>query len=191
MNANGLNIMWESLVMRGVAAILFGIATVFWPGMTLVTLVYIFSIYILISGVVSIVDAITALSRRGSWLWKLLVGFAELGVGVYLVRHPRVSFATLILVIGLVLIARGVIEVVMGVLEDFSATEKTLMVIGGGLAVVAGIVVLLQPESGGVAFVWILGLYALLTGPMWIALGIDAKHGVEPARANRTESRRR
>jgi hypothetical protein len=106
----------------------------------------------------------------------MLVGVAQLGVGVYLVRHPGVSFATLILLIGLILIARGVFEVISAMLEDFSATERTLMVIGGGLAVIAGIIILMQPASSGVAFVWILGLYALLTGPMWIALGIDAKN---------------
>lgn len=176
---DGLNVMWESMVLRGVAGILFGIAAVFWPGLTLVTLVYIFSIYILVSGVISIVDAIRTLTNKGSWVWKMLVGFAELGVGVYLVRNPGVSFATLILVIGLVLIARGVLEVVMTMLEDGSATEKTLMVISGALAVVVGIVILLQPESSGVAFVWILGLYALLTGPMWIALGLDTKKLIE------------
>lgn len=181
MRTEGLKVMWESLVLRGVAGILFGIAAVFWPALTLITLVYIFSIYILISGVASIVEAIMALSRRGSWLWRLLIGFAELGVGVYLVRHPEVSFATLILLIGLVLIARGVIEVVMAILEDYTATEKTLMVIGGGLAVIVGVAVLLQPEENGSAFVWILGLYALLTGPMWIALGIDTKHAQEDA----------
>lgn len=179
MDATGLKVMWESLVLRGVAGILFGIAAVFWPGLTLVTLVYIFSIYILISGIVEIVEAIRAISRGGSWIWKLLLGFAELGVGVYLVRHPNVSFATLILLIGLVLIARGVFEVVLALLEDYSATEKTLMVIGGVLAVIVGIAILLQPAAGGVAFVWVLGLYALLTGPMWIALGIDAKHAIE------------
>lgn len=179
MNAKGLSTMWESLVLRGVAGILFGIAAVFWPGLTLVTLVYIFSIYILVSGIVDIVEAIRAITHGGSWIWKMLLGFAELGVGVYLVRHPNVSFATLILLIGLILIARGVFEVVLALLEEYSATEKTLMVIGGVLAVIVGIAILLQPAAGGVAFVWVLGLYALLTGPMWIALGIDTKHTIE------------
>jgi uncharacterized membrane protein HdeD (DUF308 family) len=43
----------------------------------------------------------------------------------------------------------------------------------GAIAIVAGVVLLFQPESSGVAFVWILGLYALLTGPLMIALALD------------------
>lgn len=182
MDASGLKIMWESLILRGVAGILFGIAAVFWPALTLVTLVYIFSIYILVNGIVEIVESIMAMRRKQSWIWKMLLGFIELGVGVYLVRRPGVSFATLILLIGLVLIAKGVFEVVGAMLDDYSATEKTLMIISGALGVVVGIAILLQPASGGVAFVWVLGLYALLTGPMWIALGIDAKKLAEEAK---------
>ena len=170
--------MWESLVFRGVAGILFGIAAVFWPALTLVVLVYIFSIYILVSGLINIVQSIMDLAKKRSWFLTMLLGIAELGIGVYLVRHPGVSFATLILLIGLVLIARGVFEVVLALLDDFSATEKTLMIIGGVLAVIVGIAILMQPAAGGVAFVWILGLYVLLTGPMWIALGIDAKNSI-------------
>ncbi len=185
MDTDGLKVVWESMVIRGIAGLLFGIAAVFWPGLTLVTLVYIFSIYILISGAVNIAESVMALVRKGSWIWKLLLGFAELGVGVYLVRHPAVTFTTLVLIIGLVLIARGVFEVVAALIDDMSATERTLYIIGGILAVIVGVIVLLQPVAGGVAFVWILGLYALITGPMLIALGIDAKHALQGGKKSR------
>lgn len=182
MNADALKPMWESLVVRGVAGILFGIVAVFWPELTLVTLVYIFSIYILISGLINVVESVMQMVRGGGWLWKLVVGIAEVGVGLYLVRHPNVSFQTFVLLAGLILIARGVFEVVMAVVEDFSTTEKTLLTLGGILAVAAGIFVLLQPATAGVAFVWVFGLYALVTGPIWIALGVDAKHMIEGKR---------
>lgn len=171
--------MWEALIVRGIAGILFGIAAVFWPGITLVTLVYIFSIYILISGIIGIGTGVSHLVKGKKWFLGLILGFAELAVGVYLVRHPGVTFATLILIIGLILIARGVFEVVMGLTEDTFATQKLLVVIGGLLAVAVGVIIMLQPAAGGVAFVWILGLYALITGPILIAMGLDVKHAVE------------
>lgn len=168
--------MWEALVVRGIAAILFGIAAVFWPGLTLVTLVYIFSIYILVSGLVGIVTGVSHLVKGKNWFLGLILSFAELAVGVYLVRHPGVTFATLVLIIGLILIARGVFEVVMALTEDSLATQKMLVVLGGLLSVGVGIFILLQPAAGGVAFVWVLGLYALITGPIMIALGMDVKN---------------
>jgi uncharacterized membrane protein HdeD (DUF308 family) len=46
----------------------------------------------------------------------------------------------------------------------------------GVSAIAAGIFTLLQPETSGVAFVWVLGLYALILGMlgMAIALGLRA-----------------
>ena len=142
-------------------------------------LVYIFSIYIRLSGLVSIVEAVGSLTRGSSWFLKLLVGIAELGVGLFLVRRPYVTFATFILVVGFVLIARGVLEVVSALVDDEAATYKMLMIIAGLLSVVVGVVVLLQPESSGVAFVWLLGLYALITGPILIAMGLDMKKAAQ------------
>jgi len=175
---NAVKPMWEALVVRGIAAIMFGIAAVFWPALTLVTLVYIFSIYILVSGAVGIATSVSHLVKGRNWVLGLLISFAEVGVGVYLVRHPFVTFATLILVIGLILVARGVFEVVMGLTEDSLATHKMLTVISGVLSAGVGVFVMLQPAAGGVAFVWVLGLYALITGPIMIALAIDVKNAV-------------
>lgn len=179
MDSKSFGPMWEALVVRGVAAVLFGIAAVFWPALTLVTLVYIFSIYILVSGVVGIVQSILGMTKGQNWFLSMVIAIAEVGVGLYLVRHPNVSFATLILIVGLIFVARGVLEVVMALIEEQTATNKMLLIIGGVLSVAVGAIILLQPESGGVAFVWVLGLYALITGPILIALGLDAKKSME------------
>jgi uncharacterized membrane protein HdeD (DUF308 family) len=167
--------MWEALMVRGIAGILFGITAVFWPGLTLVTLVYIFSIYILISGIVGVITGVGHLVKGRNWFLGLILGFAELAVGIYLVRHPGVTFATLILIMGLILVARGVFEVVLGFTEDNLATHKLMVIIGGVLSALVGVIILMQPAAGGVAFVWVLGLYALITGPILVALALDVK----------------
>jgi len=166
-----------SVTLRGVLATLFGIAAVFWPGLTLKTFIYLFSAFILVNGLIDLVAGIGhVLDTKKSILarvFTLLGGLLEIGVGVYLLRHPQVTFATLILLIGFVLIIRGVFEVVGGLFEDTPGSHRILLVIVGLLTVLAGIVVLFQPVSAGVAFVWIIGLYALITGPLLIALGFE------------------
>lgn len=166
-----------SLVLRGVLALIFGVAAVFWPGITLLTLVYLFSAFILINGVLDLVFGITRLGTSSMSVWTrvlpLLFGIVQVGVGVYLLRHPGVGFATFILLIGFTLLIRGVFEIVEGLFEDGSAMYRVVMIVGGLLAALAGILVLFQPAAGGVAFVWILGVYALITGPLMIALAMD------------------
>ena len=166
---------WWVLTIRGIAAILFGVAAVFWPGITLVALVYLFSAFILVYGVVDLVHGISGSGSAGAGrILTLLLGALEIGLGVYLLRHTGVAAATLILLIGFMLIIRGVFEVVMAFAED-SATGKTLSLVTGAVAVLAGVVVLTQPASAGVAFVWILGVFALVSGPLLIAMSLDVK----------------
>jgi uncharacterized membrane protein HdeD (DUF308 family) len=167
--------LWWIIMFEAVLAILFGIAAVFWPGLTLVVLVYLFSAYVLIWGISELVHGLMSIRRRGTWWLTAILGVVGLGVGVYLIRHPHVSFATLILLIGLTLIVRGVLEVVGGFLDQLSSAQRALSIFVGVLAVIAGIIVLLQPVAGGVAFVWVLGLYALIYGALLFVLSLEAR----------------
>ena len=175
-----------SVVLRGVLATLFGIAAVFWPDLTLTTLVYLFSAYILVSGLIDLVFGVGRLfgSDRAvlSRFLAVIGGLIEIGVGVYLIRHPAVTFATFILLIAFALIARGLFEIVEGLFEEGPSFHRLIMILVGLVAILAGIVVLFQPESAGIAFVWILGLYALITGPLLIALGMHLHKMHTPAR---------
>lgn len=173
------NEIWGALALRGVLTVLFGIAAVFWPGITLVTLLYLFAGFILINGIITFVLGLTNAYNEDSTFFarilSVLLGVLEIGVGVYLLRHVGVTFATFILLIGLVLIVRGVFEFFAALFEEGSATSKVATLIMGLITALAGVVVLFQPESGGVAFVWILGIYALIAGPLMIALAMDMK----------------
>jgi len=175
---------WGVTLVRGILALLFGIAAVFWPGITLVTLVYLFSAFILAYGLVGMITGISGGDESGtSRIFMILVGILEIGVGVYLLRHPYVSFATLILLIGFTLIIQGVFEIISGFFNEHGATNKLLVIIVGILSTLAGLVVLFQPAASGVAFVWILGLYALISGPLLIAMSLDVKNSANKLRA--------
>ena len=171
--------LWGVLALRGIVAILFGLAAVFWPAMTLVTLVYLVSAFLLASGVVGLVVGLINIGNgKVSFLSRvlsILISVAEIGVGVYLIRHASIAFAAFVLIVGLVLIARGIVDIFSAIFEEDAATSKTILVITGVLSVIVGVILLMQPVSAGVAFVWVLVLYALITGPMLLALAYDIK----------------
>jgi uncharacterized membrane protein HdeD (DUF308 family) len=172
--SNSLEQQLDGLTLRGVLAILFGLAALFWPGLTLVTFVYIFSAFILVSGIMSMVMAITEIDKDKYWFLSLLIGFLELGIGVYLIRHINVGLATFILLVGIVLVVRGVVEFIMALAGE-SSNNRVLMAIVGIVTALAGLIILREPVSGGIAFVWVVGLYALITGPILIALAHSAR----------------
>ena len=161
---------WWALVLGGVATIIFGVAAVFWPGITLLVLLYLFGAYVLVSGVVDVSAGIGTLGRADSWFLPVVLGAFELGVGVYLLRHTAVKFSTFIVLIGFVLIARGVIEAVNAYFNaGVAARARALSYVSGLGALAAGITILFAKQSGGVSFVWILGLYGIVIGTLQIS----------------------
>jgi uncharacterized membrane protein HdeD (DUF308 family) len=159
-------------------ALFFGISAIFWPALTLVTLVYLFSGFILGLGIVQVVSAVMSIRSRSTWWVTLLIGILSIGLGVYLVRHPDISTQSFLLLVGLLLLARGVFDVVR-VFSDRATTPdgipKVLMAIFGISAIIAGIFIMVQPAVGGVAFVWILGVYTLIFGTLNIALATELR----------------
>ena len=60
---------WWALLLRGIAAVLFALAALFWPGITLFVLIIIFGAYALVDGVFALVAGIRG---SGGRRWVLL-----------------------------------------------------------------------------------------------------------------------
>jgi uncharacterized membrane protein HdeD (DUF308 family) len=94
---HGLAKNWWLLLLRGIAAIVFGILAFAWPGITLLSLVILYGAYALVDGVLSIAAAIgggggTATPR---W-WLVVVGLLGIAAGLLTSsgrRSPRSSFS--------------------------------------------------------------------------------------------------
>lgn len=166
---------WWALTIQGILAILFGIACVFWPGLTILTFVFLFGIFILVTGLISIFSGLFSIGKN-AWILTLILGLIELGVGVYMLRNPGLSFELIVLLVGSALAVYGIFGIVITLANnEITAVGKTLSIIGNTLAVVAGVMMFFQPVAGGIAFAWIIGLFALITGPLWIAMSIEVK----------------
>lgn len=162
---------WWALVSRGTVAVLFGIVAVFWPGLTLPVLVYLFSAYLLVSGVLGLVTGAKTAEKSTWWVLHVLLGVVELGFGIYLVRHPSVTLGTFLLLTGFVLVVRGLFEVVATFLErDMTGVLRSVNSVSGLVSLVAGIVLVLYPRGSGVSFVWLLGLYAIVLGALVVSM---------------------
>ncbi len=160
---------WMS-VTGGVAALLFGIAAVFWPQITLLVILYLFSTYVLIAGIINVIEGISEISVTDSWFLTIILGLFEVGVGIYLLRHPHVVFTTLVLLIGFVLIASGIVDCIAAYIsEGLSSKTRAIGYLIGLISVIAGIIVLFAKNKNGVAFVWLLGVYGIVAGTLKIA----------------------
>jgi uncharacterized membrane protein HdeD (DUF308 family) len=171
---------WWVLVLRGVAAVLFGLAALFWPGLTLWVLIVFFGAYALVDGVFAIAAGIAGSSGR-RWL---LLAEGALGVVAGLVTFfwPGMTALVLLYVIAAWAIFTGVLELVMAVALRREIENEWLLGLGGLVSVLIGVLLVVLPAAGLLSLVSLIGLYALVFGVALIFLGLRV-------RGHRTSSR--
>jgi uncharacterized membrane protein HdeD (DUF308 family) len=161
-------------ITRGIISIIFGIIALVWPGLTLVTLGVLLAIWLLVGGATGLVSSIITRHKTEHWVFRMLVSVLELGVGAYLVQRPGITVATVIALVSIVLVVEGVVDIITSFVDP-KADHRIFAVLLGFLGIVAGIVIWRYPVTGGLAFVWILGLYALIMGALNIAAGVEVE----------------
>ena len=158
---------------RGSLAILLGVVVLVWPGLTLLSLVTLVSIWLLLSGVASIIDGIQNIKNGGlGWMLTVLLGVFELGVGAYLVQRPGLTALTIVTLLGAVFVVQGFVYFGRTFLAaGASGGQRLLSMLFAVLSFVAGVWLWRYPIHGSLAFVWLLGLYAIASGALLIGMG--------------------
>lgn len=172
--------LWGLGIAFGVVSILFGILALFWPGLTVALFIMLFSIFVLVWGIIGIIVSISSTSTDKFWWLELIFSILAIGLAIYLLRNPVEAAKIWIFSIGLTFLVRGVVDILEGLFDgNRTGGDRVLAVILGALGIVAGIITLTYPISAGLVVVWIIGLYALLYGSLLIAFSFRAKAELE------------
>jgi uncharacterized membrane protein HdeD (DUF308 family) len=166
---------WWVLVVRGVAALAFGVLALLWPGVTLLLLVALFAAYALISGIAAVAGAIRARATERRWWVVLLLGLVSVAAGLLAVFMPAITALALVLLMGANALVSGVLEIVLAVRMRRMLRGEWLLGLAGLLSVVFGVLVLLFPGPGALALVWLIAVWAIAIGILLIAAGFSLR----------------
>jgi len=166
---------WWMLVLRGTAALVFGVLALAWPGITLLVLVALFAAYALISGVAAVAGAIRARATDRRWWVVLLLGLVSVAAGVLAVFMPAITALALVLLMGANALVTGVLEIILAVRLRHQLRSEWLLGLAGLLSVVFGVLVLLFPGPGALALVWLIAVWAIAIGILLIAAGFSLR----------------
>lgn len=162
---------WWLVLLRGLAAIIFGILAFIWPGITLAVMILFWGAFVLADGVIALASAIIGGNVGPRW-WLALIGVLGVVVGVLTFLMPGVTALVLLVFIATWAIILGVFQIFGAIRLRKEIDNEWWLILSGVLSVLFGVVLLAQPGAGALALVWVIGAYAIVFGVMLVALSL-------------------
>lgn len=167
---------WWAVMVRGVAALAFGLITLVVPGITLGALLMVFGVFAIIDGIFSLAAGIRASGHREHWGSLVVSGLMGLAVGLIALIAPIAAAVGFALLIGVWSLVTGFTQILAAIRLRRVIENEWLMALGGALSVALGLLFLLLPDVAMLTLVWWLGLFATTSGIMLVALALRLRH---------------
>jgi uncharacterized membrane protein HdeD (DUF308 family) len=169
---------WRLIMLRGVCAIIFGILTMMWPGLTLLTLILLYGIFALFDGGLAIGAAITGGSPTPRW-WLAIVGVLGIAAGAVTLAWPGLTGLVLLYFIAGWAIASGVFEIVGAIRLRKEIEDEWMLIASGILAVVFGLLILAFPGAGALGLAFTIAAFAVVYGALLVGFSLRLRKHAE------------
>jgi uncharacterized membrane protein HdeD (DUF308 family) len=163
---------WWVPALRGVFGIAFAVLAIAWPRLTLLSLVVLFAAYAILAGIASLAGALR--HRAGADLrWDaVILGLVSIGAGLVAAYHPAATALVLVLIMGANALVVGVLDILAAIRLRKTIAGEWLLALAGLASIVFGALVFARPGAGALALVWLVSLYAFVTGALLLGLGL-------------------
>jgi uncharacterized membrane protein HdeD (DUF308 family) len=168
---------WQFPAAAGVIAILFGLAAILWPSLTIGALLILFAIYAIVYGIVEILAMSRARAANQTWWTHLLIGVIGIATGLITLFYPGVTGTLLVYFIAVWALAIGIAEVLAGVTQ-----QDWFIGITGGVTLAVGLILFANAPAGALAMVWVVGILALVRGVLLLLQVAQPTPGPEARR---------
>ena len=163
---------WWLLVARGLLALLFGLATIVWPRITLAALVLLFGVFAVAHGVLvllALFDPLRSVCRR----MLALEGVTSIVVGLLAFVWPNITALALLYVIAAWAILIGVFVLFAAIELHAFLGDLWLLGLSGSASLLFGVAIAIWPGTGALAVVGIIAAYAIVYGVLMLVLGLQ------------------
>lgn len=174
---------WWLIAIRGVLAIIIGVIAFAAPVATMLSLVLLFSAYMLVDGVFAIAAAVRAARQHERWALLVLEGIVSIAVAAIAVLWPGITILAYVLLVAGWAIVTGAL--MLGAAFRLNLDHgRWWLVLGGIASLVYGALLIIAPLAGALVLTWWFGAYALVFGVFMLVLAFRLRAGREQRPAN-------
>lgn len=159
-----LNIVKSNIIVQAVLSIVVGLLLMFFPGLTIITVLYLVGIIFAIMGISSLISYFKAPeSQRQSGVLATGVFFALIALIVFL--FPQIIAGFFSVILGIILVICGAVNMVRSTeLKKYGQSSWIVSLVLSMLVVIGGIVIIANPFATTSLFVFVLGLIIASNG---------------------------
>ncbi len=155
---------WWVVLVVGIISIIAGGIFLLWPGATIVVLAVFFGIWLLVTGVIQIVQGFNKELSGGQRTLAVIVGVISILLGVLCFRGGIVNGVYILsLFVGFSFLFRGIWQLIAGI-QGKGVPGRGLLIFSGILGIIAGIIVVSVPFQSIVILAYIAGIWLILMG---------------------------
>lgn len=163
---------WKWIALRGVAALLFGILAMVWPGIVLTVMVLFFGAYAFVDGLFTLIAA-AQMRESGRPLWPLvLVGLLGITAGLVAFLWPQLTALGLLMLIAGWALVMGVLQIIAAIRLRKALQNEWWLGLSGAVSVLFGVLMIGNPGAGAIAVAWVIGAYSVFFGVLLILLAL-------------------
>jgi len=168
---------WGIVLTKGIISLLLGIMVLVWPLATWDIILIIAAVYIMLMGILFMIGGIWSMTVGWEGIVGVILGILAFMLGIYILKNPGGMTLIGIYLLGLWLIIAGIYRMFAD--WDLVGDSKALTIFVGIISILVGILLLQEPIVNGLIFYWVLGLFLLISGAIYIALSFKIKHDLK------------
>ncbi len=168
---------WWAIMLRGAIGVLFGIIALTAPGAVLLSLAFLFGIYLLVDGGVGLIATFQAVRVHRHWGALLAEAVLNIIMGLIAVLMPTAAVLAFVLLMAVwALISGGLM--ISAALRLHLSHGRWWLLLGGIASLIWGVLLVAAPLAGAVVLTWWLGIYAIVFGSALLVCGwkLRAQH---------------
>jgi uncharacterized membrane protein HdeD (DUF308 family) len=170
MTAIGRN--WWVLLFAGVLSLAVGVVALVWPGKTVIVVAIVFAIWLIVSGIFSLVRGFAHGLTGGMRALFIITGILSLVLGIFAIRGEFQELYILSLFIGIGFLFRGFSSLFLG----FESKEgRGSNIFFGIVMLIGGVVVLVWPGISLITLTWVVGIWLIIIGIYEIIAAFSVK----------------
>jgi uncharacterized membrane protein HdeD (DUF308 family) len=136
---------WQALFAAGAVTFVLGLIVLIWPGATLLVLALLFGCYLVLSGVMSLIEGLSEHSADGAMrVAYIVLGVLGVLLGLFCLRRIDVTVLLLAFMLSAFWIMRGVLDLAAAT-SHRDVSGRGLRAFTGALSLIAGVLVLFWP----------------------------------------------